>query len=406
MASIRKRGNTYQITVSNGRDPLGRKLVETATFVPDQNRTEKQNQKALEKFIFEFEEKVRSGKYLDGEKVSFQQFADTWIADYAMQQLELTTVDIYKLLLKVHILPEIGNIKLARIQPVHLNKLYNAMLQSRKDGKPGGYSPTTIKRVHALISSILSTAVKWNILLENPCDRVRPPKQERNMSDVKFFTLEQCNAFLEAIDTQLADGKILLQHKVFFHLALFCGLRRGELIALEWSDFDFNNNTVSITKSTGIVDGSPITKAPKNKTSVRTVTMPQSVTVLLRQYKAEQQRTRMSLGSYWKGANYVFIQTDGKQMYPSTPYHVFKDVLHRYNQNLPDGSEALPDIPLHGLRHTSATLLISQNIDVRTVSGRLGHAQTSTTMNIYAHSLQKMDEKAADTLDNILTKKA
>ena len=159
MASIRKRGNTYQITVSNGRDPLGRKLVETATFVPDQNRTEKQNQKALEKFIFEFEEKVRSGKYLDGEKVSFQQFADTWIADYAMQQLELTTVDIYKLLLKVHILPEIGNIKLARIQPVHLNKLYNAMLQSRKDGKPGGYSPTTIKRVHALISSILSTAV-------------------------------------------------------------------------------------------------------------------------------------------------------------------------------------------------------------------------------------------------------
>lgn len=401
MASIRKRGNSYQITVSNGRRIDGSQIVETATFTPDPKRTEKQNQKALEKFVFEFEEKVKSGKFLDGEKITFQAFSDTWLSDYALQHLEPTTIDIYKKLLRVHIIPAIGNLKLARIQPSHLNRLYNVMLQERKDGKLGGYSPTTIKRVHTLISSILNTAVKWNVVLENPCERVSPPKQTRDADSIQFFTLEQTGVFLAAVDAALAAGRIRTQHKIFFHLALFCGLRRGELVALTWSDFDFNRCTVSITKSTGLVDGKPFTKAPKNKTSVRTVSVPESVMLLVRNYQREQYRLRLSLGSYWKGSNYVFIQADGKQMYPSTPYSVFKDVIHVHNQMASD-AEQLPDIPLHGLRHTSATLLISQNVDIRTVSGRLGHAQTSTTMNIYSHQLQSMDEKAAGTLETLL----
>ncbi len=399
MASIRKRGNHYQITISNGRDMNGKQIREMATFTPDPARTEKQNQKALEAFAFEFEQKVKSGKYLDGEKITFQGFADTWLSDYAAAHLELTTIDIYKKLLWVHIIPAIGHLKLSRVQPTHLNKLYNTMLKERKDGKEGGYSPTTIKRVHALVSSIMNTAVKWNIVLENPCERVSPPKQVRNTNDIKFFTLEQCGAFLGAVDNDLAAGRIHLQHKVFFHLALFCGLRRGELVALKWSDFDFTQNTVSVTKSTGLVEGKPITKAPKNKSSIRTVSVSTPVIPLVREYRKEQYKLRLSLGTYWKGSDYVFIQTDGKQMYPSTPYGIFKDVIHRYNANHGD---PLPDIPLHGLRHTSATLLISQNIDVRTVSGRLGHAQTSTTMNIYSHQLKKKDEKAAETLGDIL----
>lgn len=401
MASVRKRGNSYQITVSNGRDGTGRQLIETATFTPDPQRTDRQNQKALEKFIFEFEEKVKSGKFLDGEKVTFSAFTEKWLKEYAAVQLEKTTVDIYKILLTVHILPVIGHLKLARIQPVHLNSLYNDMLAARKDGKEGGYSPTTIKRVHALISSILSTAVHWNILLENPCERVQPPKQARNTNDIKYFTLEQSEAFLGALEYDYRAGAIHLQHVLFFHMALFCGLRRGELIALTWADIDMEKGAVSVTKSTGIVGGKPYTKAPKNKSSIRVLALPASVLQLARQYRKEQVKYRLSIGSQWEGDNYIFIQWNGHQMYPSTPYSIFKDVIHRYNERTEDDAQLLPDIPLHGLRHTSATLLISQNIDVRTVSGRLGHAQTSTTMNIYSHALQKMDEKAADTLEEL-----
>lgn len=429
MASIRKRKSSYQITVSNGRRPDGSQIIETATFTPDPNKTEKQNQKALEKFVFEFEEKVKSGKYLDGEKLTFQAFTEIWFTDYAEQHLEATTLQLYKHLLALHILPAIGNLKLAKVQPAHLNKLYLLLSQERKDGKTGGYAPKTIKHVHNLISGIYSAAVKWNIVTDNPCDRVEPPKQTAARDKIKYFTLEQTEIFLSLLDKDYTTtcrehdrtddtGKsyhvaeysetrrIPTQFKLFFLLAIFCGMRRGEMIALEWSDIDFNNNSISITKSTTIANGKPITKAPKTQSSVRILSVPASVMAVTKEYRKEQLEYRIAIGSQWIGENHVFIQWNGKQMHPDTPYNTFKRIIRRYNEQTMDEAKKLPDIPLHGLRHTSATLLISQNVDVRTVSGRLGHAQTSTTMDIYSHALKKMDEKAADALDNLLTKKA
>lgn len=130
MASIRKRKDSYQITVSNGRDSAGRQLVETATFRPDPTKTEKQNQKALEKFVFEFEERVKSGKYLDGEKITFQEFSSRWLEEYAAHQLEASTIQLYTYLLNAHIFPAIGHLKLSKIQPLQLNKLYNALSET------------------------------------------------------------------------------------------------------------------------------------------------------------------------------------------------------------------------------------------------------------------------------------
>ena len=115
---------------------------------------------------------------------------------------------------------------------------------------------------------------------------------------------------------------------------------------------------------------------------------------LLKRYKVEQNTQRLSLGTSWKGSGHLFIQDDGRQMDISTPNHTFKKIIKRYNESV-DEKNRLSEITLHGLRHTSATLLISQNIDVRTVSGRLGHSECSTTMNIYAHALKNKDEQAA-----------
>lgn len=184
-------------------------------------------------------------------------------------------------------------------------------------------------------------------------------------------------------------------------MALFCGLRKGELLALKWSDIDFNKNTVSITKSTGIAGKKVITKSQKNKSSIREISIPASVVSILKQYKKEQAEYRLSIGDKWIGEDDIFIQYSGKQMSISIPYATFKKIILNYNKK---ANQPLPNIPLHGLRHTSATLLISQNIDVKTVSSRLGHSQTSTTMNIYSHALKKMDEQAADTLENLFYK--
>lgn len=402
MASITKRGNTYSIRISCGRDVNDKQIIQSTTWTPDPTKTAKQNEKSLQQFAMEFEISVKNGKYLDGEKITFQEFSKKWLEEYANVQLEKTTTAFYESMLNIHVLPAIGHLKIARIQPAHLNKLYMDMMKHRKDGREGGYSPTTIKRAHATICSIMSTAMQWNIILDNPCERVKPPKQTRNSKDVEFFTIEQTESFLGELEKETKEGTIKLQHNIFMQLAIFCGMRRGEAIALTWSDINFTDNTISISKSTSIVHGKPITKAPKNETSIRTISVPGHIMKLLKRYHIEYNTYRLTTGSQWDGNDYVFIQWNGAQMYPSTPYFVFKDIINRYNK---DHEDALPDIPLHGLRHTSATLLISQNVDVRTVSNRLGHAQTSTTMNIYSHSLQKKDVAAADTLENLFQNK-
>lgn len=426
MASITKRGNSYRVSVSNGRRADKTQIIETNTFTPEPGMTKRQIEKALNEFVVDFERAVKSGKYLDGEKLTFKEFAKRYMEEYAAQHMEDTTLAQYRALLRIHIIPAIGNLKMAKIQPAQLNKLYLQLAESRKDGRPGGYSSKTIKHVHNLISGIYALAVRWNVVTDNPCGRVEPPKPS-NSKTVKHFTLEQAEAFLDALDRpfwvqvkghdriddtgkayHVADytekRNLPLQFKLFFHLALFCGLRRGELVALEWSDFDFVKKTVSVNKSSSLVNGKVITKTPKTESSYRVISIPGSVMDLARQYRKKQIKQRFKLGDAWKGDNHVFIQWDGRQMYPSTPYGVFKDVIRRYNASVEDDRKKLPDIPLHGLRHTSATLLISQNVDVRTVSGRLGHAQTSTTTDIYSHFLKRADEAASDTLEGLLVK--
>lgn len=246
----------------------------------------------------------------------------------------------------------------------------------------------------------MTTAVQWNIITENPCKRIKPPKQAKQ--EIAFFTPEQAAAFLAELDRETKEGEILLQHNIFFQLALFCGLRRGEAVALKWQDIDFDAGTVSINKSTAIVDGKRYQKTPKNRTSERVISIPRHVLTMLRRYRLEYNTYRMRIGSQWTGSGHIFIQWNGAQMHPSTPDNAMRKVIDRYNGS---HKEPLPHVTPHGLRHTSATLLISQNVDIRTVSNRLGHAQTSTTMNIYTHALRKKDEQAAETLENLFIQK-
>ena len=161
---------------------------------------------------------------------------------------------------------------------------------------------------------------------------------------------------------------------------------------------------MSITKSVTLVKGTPVIKPPKTETSIRTLTLPSFSIQLLKQYKIEQNEYRLSLGDQWIGENYLFIQWNGKLMNKSTPYHTFKRIIKKYNSTVSNEIDMLPQIPLHGLRHTSATLLIAEKVDVKTVSTRLGHSQTSTTMDIYAHALKKMDQKASDALEQAFKK--
>ena len=195
------------------------------------------------------------------------------------------------------------------------------------------------------------------------------------------------------------------QIKLLFNLAIYTGLRKGELLALKWSDIDFQNNVVQVSKAVTIVNGKQVCKTPKTKSSYRSVSFPRFLAARLKALQLAELQQRFQFGQDWQGEDWIFIQDNGKMMNYSTPYEAFQDAIRRYN-NGKAPEQQLPLIPFHGLRHTSATLLIASRQDVKTVSSRLGHAQTSTTMNIYAHALQESDRKAADALENLLSKEA
>lgn len=432
MAYIQKRGNTYRIRVSNGTDQEGRRRYESTTWKPAPGMTERQEQKALAAFVLDFEQKVKTGKLIDGEKVTFAEFEKIWEKDHAEKKLEPTTLQGYQWQLRKYILPEIGTCKLSQVQPLQLQRFYNRLSESGADDG-SGLSRASIKQVHAVISSIYQTAIRWGYAAENPCERVElPADPDQGEEERKCFTPEEAQTFLALLDKPMicprkahtrvsSSGKayavgeytelqpIPTQIKLFLHLAMYTGARRGELLALTWEDVDTDKQLLTINKNLAVVNGKLTIKKPKSKTSNRTITLQPHLCSLLQEWKAEQMRQRLQVGLAWEGysgkqydKNHVFIQYNGIVMHPSTPYHAFKKIIKRYNENLPAGSKPLPEIPLHGLRHTSATIQLNQNIPVKAVSKRLGHSSASVTMNIYAHSFKSQDEAAADALASVL----
>ena len=266
----------------------------------------------------------------------------------------------------------------------------------------------------------------------NPCRDAKIPKNKEEESSLKYFTPEQSLMFLKSLDMtfetvvkghQRIDdtGKpytvgdytepreLPLQLKVFYTLSLYCGFRKGETLALQWGDIDFEKKEIRIVKSAGKSEDGVILKKPKTATSVRTVIFPDEIVPLLKQYRQEYTLYRFQLGTAWQGADNLFIQWDGKLMGYSTPYQSFKRHLKRYNEWVRESQEAkeqgfeeLPLIPLHGLRHSCATLLNYLNINIIDISKILGHAKSSTTMDIYAHSFEEQNREAANRLDEFL----
>lgn len=179
-------------------------------------------------------------------------------------------------------------------------------------------------------------------------------------------------------------------------LALATGLRRGELLGLEWKDVNFENNVIEVRQTSQYLpEKGTFTKEPKTEESARVIAVPASVMELLRQHKAEQAQEKLKAGDFWHDTNRLFTTWDGRPMHPDTISKWFSKFLRKHG---------LPPIYFHALRHTSATLLIAEGISLKNVSTRLGHTDISTTGNIYAHALRSVDQEAAEKLDNILSK--
>lgn len=421
--AIEKRGKSYRITVSKGYDDKGNQIRLRKTYTPPAGATKAQIDYEIEKIIKEMSEDS-----LTRERMTFQTLYDLWKKTVAKEDLERSTyTDTINRLEKV-ILPELGCYKLINIKPMVIHDYLKSLRTvKRKDGKVG-YAESTITRMRSMISTVFEFGVQYGYAEANPCHsvRMRHKTAGKVVDKAKVFTPQQTKKFLEILDTEIPvlldarqvnrNGKIVtlkacnmnksirvpLKYKLFFYVAIFSGMRRGEIIALTWADLNMDDGIISITKATARDGSKQYIKEPKTVNGIRQVVVPLFIMDMAKELKKEQEEYIKKVGVYWKGATgsqaFIFAQEDGLQMRVETPYNEFKKIIHAYNKTATDPNDILPDIPLHGLRHTSASLAKLGGADTYALSKRLGHADVSTTLNIYVDLFKEADEQGSDAI--------
>ena len=290
----------------------------------------------------------------------------------------------------MRIYPQIGHIKLKDLRADQLNDLYTLLAQDGQNKRTGGgLSAKTILEHHRLISSVLQQATREGLIPFNLASRATLPKVTKR--EVNYFQPEQVEAIRDALEREPLKWKTLI------HLFLITGARRGEVLGLKWDKVDFDGNRIHICNSVlysadiGIYESTP-----KTPTSDRFVSLPPETMLLLRQYRAWQAGERLRMGKYFQDRGFLFTQDNGAPMHPDS----VTDWLKKFSKR-----HGLPHINAHAFRHTMASMLYFNGVDSVSISKRLGHAQVSTTANIYAHVMEEADKKSAEILSDVFLRK-
>jgi len=389
--SIEKRGkNSYRLIVSEGYDLHGKPLIHRKTV----HGTKKEAEVELAKFVTE----VQNGLVIDGKALRFSEFVEIWKRDYGSKELAQSTYKRYCRMLETRLLPYFGRFYINKIKPTDIMKFYDLLEKDtqlvRKKGNNGSktkkpLSGKTILEHHRLLRAMLHKAVYWQLIVANPAERVQPPKARKPKR--RSYDDEQTKILLENLELLSSEDT---KYKVAIILTVFTGVRLGELMGLEWQDVDFKNGIISINRSSQYLsDMGVFTKVPKTESSIREIAIPEFIISLLEEYKLWYEEQKSVYGELWTNSDRLFVQADGKPMHPSTISKWFVKYV---------GQIGLPVINFHGLRHTNASLLVAQNIDIAVISVRLGHAQISTTLDFYVHPLLSHNRKAGYALENLL----
>ncbi len=366
-----RRPGIWTLRVYVGRDAGGRPVQRSRTV----NGTKREAETALARFVAE-QDDVRPAR--TGFQATVSQLLDEWLKVGKQRGWTTYTEHRYSSYVEGRLRPALGKIKISRLGPAELDRFYADLLAE-------GLSPTTVRHVHGILSSACELAVDWGWLTRNPAKRAHPPTRAR--TDTRSPSAEEVMAIVAAAN------EIDPIRAALITLAAMTGARRGELCALRWNDVDWRRRTLTIARSLTITPGT-ITEGSTKTKKPRTVSLGSNTVWMLREHRNRCETIARQAGVGLRADAYLFSSAvDGSQ--PTKP-----DSLSQFHVRLMGKLEM--NYRFHELRHFMATSLAASGVGIRTIAGRLGHADPSLTLRTYAHWLESADREAADAVEGAL----
>lgn len=392
MAWIEKRGKKYKVYWDVGT-PDNRKRRTESFDTPEE----------ADQFKKKIEYEASIGLCIDISRMTVAEYLDYWLK-FHKKNLEPKTLASYNCEIKNHIKPHLGNLKLIKLAPLHLENYYYFLLEEgkvnlierqdstgrmkdriekmRKEGK-AGLSVTTVRYHHRIIHKALNQALKWQMVPRNAADAVEPPKIVKK--EIEHMKKDQVNKFIECIKGS-PDYPVIAA-------AIFTGMRQGELLGLKWENVDFDAGIIHVKEQLQYLPDRGYFFKPPKQHSVRDIPMPLPLGYILRQVKKEQERLKEIYKTDYQNDDLVFCNLDGQPMDGT-------GLTKRFQKLLKDNG--FPKIRFHALRHTFATMCRAAGMEIADIQDLLGHADISTTKNMYTHIEIDTLKKAMDKFTQYL----
>ncbi|MEG0471309.1 MAG: tyrosine-type recombinase/integrase [Solibacillus sp.] len=371
----------YRLYIELGIDGKGKRDRRTRTV-------EASGPREAEKLLKQFENEVKDTMHLENVKVTFTSFADRWLKNFAEQNLNVATVEKYESALNC-INENLGKRKIRDIQTFHIVQFFN-------EEKAAGRGSFDAK--FKTLKSIFKYAVKWKVIAKdmNPMDDVEKPKEQKMRTEKEqFYKVTEIPSLLTAFETLEPHQQLICK------LALFGGLRRGEIVGIALDVINWDDNQIHISRSLQITKKGGLQLKSTKTEEERTITLPKPLMDELKSFNDHQQLIRDDMGNLYnqfidengEKVDMLFANPDGKPYRPDAITRFWGRFMHR--------NEDLRNVNFHGLRHSSASYLLSQGVNIKVIQIRLGHKDIKTTLNMYSHVTQEDDSAATQAFDKL-----
>ncbi|WP_020062091.1 site-specific integrase [Bacillus sp. 123MFChir2] len=316
--------------------------------------------------------------FVDVTAMTYEKYMGEWFEE-RRNHLQKTTFDIHFIYYQNVIKPMLGHFKIQQITPLHIQKFVNKLVSEAK------YSEHTVHLIYRIVSASLKKAKVMKIIKDNPASGITLPKIKRK--EMNIWSLEQVNHFISA--TKSINR--LTRCYIGFLIALFTGMRQGEILGLRWKDVDMDNQTIYIRQT--LTQEAELKAGAKNNSSIRSIHISNKLVSELKAHRKLVLEEKLLLGQNYNNFDLIICTRSGKPIIPRN----FRKEFYNLTEKI-----GLPKIRFHDLRHTHATILIQQNVNVKLISERLGHAEIGTTLDTYSHVLPNMQKTVSDELDKVI----